>query len=80
MLGTLTIEQLGFFSVPHILHLHKSRYRDIVPLHRSRNQKVQLEDARDVKLLLSANHSERYLFNQSAFTFHFNEEHVLLTQ
>ena len=50
-----------------------TKHCDIVPLHNTLT-KVGLEDARDVRLLLSANQSERSF--QSEFSaFHFNEEH-----
>ena len=65
-----TIDQLGFFSVPHILHLHKSRYCDIVPLHKSRNLKVRIEDARDERLLMLPT-IQNDLFNQECFHFPF---------
>ena len=73
------------------MHILAFRYCDIIPLHnltqspdKSSYLKVGLEEACDVRLLLSANQSERSFQSEySEYTisaFHFNEKHILFKQ
>ena len=72
------------------MHTLTSRYCDIdnrtstQSPDKSRYLKVGLEEAREVRLLLSDNQSERYFQSEysgyTIFAFHFNEKHVLFKQ